>query len=148
TSTEDNQTPEDSRRRQLALAEQLIAPVGGQIVATYHDVDVSRSVPWSRRLEATRLLVDAADLSRVWDALVIGEPQRAFSGAQFQLAFPVLSHHGVELWVPEVGGRVDPDSEAHDLVMSLFGGLSKAERRRIQIRTRASILALATDGRW
>src|SRR5205085_2543217 len=41
-----------------------------------------------------------------------------------------------------------PDSEAHDLVMSLFGGLSKAERRRIQIRTRASVLALAADGRW
>ena len=114
----------------------------------YHDIDVSRSVPWSRRPEASRLLVDAADRSRGWDALVIGEPQRAFSGAQFQLAFPVLCHHGVELWVPEVGGRVDPDSEAHDLVVSLFGGLSKAERRRIQHRTRASVLALAVDGRW
>lgn len=79
---------------------------------------------------------------------MIGEPQRAFSGAQFQLAFPVLCHHRVELWVPEVGGRVDADSEAHDLVMSLFGGLSKAERRRIQVRTRASMLALAADGRW
>jgi hypothetical protein len=112
TSTEDNQTPEDSRRWQLALAEQLIAPFGGQIVATYHDIDVSRSVPWSRRPQATRLLVDAADRSRGWEALVIGEPQRAFSGAQFQLVFPVLSHHDVELWVPEVGGRVDPDSEA------------------------------------
>jgi len=32
--------------------------------------------------------------------------------------------------------------------MSLFGGLSKAERRRIQHRTRAAVLALATDGRW
>src|SRR5438067_3088057 len=148
TSTEDNQSPEDSRRWQLALAEQLIAPVGGQIVAVYHDIDVSRSLPWSRRPEASRLLVDAADRSRGWDALVIGEPQRAFSGAQFQLVFPVLCHYGVELWVPEVGGRVDPDSEAHDLVMSLFGGLSKAERRRIQIRTRASMLALANDGRW
>src|SRR5439155_3876950 len=148
TSTEDNQAPEDSRRWQLALAEQLIAPVGGQIVAVYHDIDVSRSVPWSRRAEASRLLDDAADRSRGWNALVIGEPQRAFSGAQFQLVFPVLSHHGVELWVPEVGGPVDPDSEAHDLVMSLFGGLSKAERRRIQLRTRASMLALATDGRW
>ena len=46
--------------------------------------------------------------------------------------------------MPEIGGAVDPDSEAHDLVMSLFGGLSKAERRRIQHRTRA---ALAADGR-
>lgn len=148
TSTEDNQAPEDSRRWQLAIAEQLIAPVGGQIVATYHDIDVSRSVPWSRRAEASRLLDHAANKCRGWDALVIGEPQRAFSGAQFQLVFPVLSHHGVELWVPEVGGLVDPDSEAHDLVMSLFGGLSKAERRRIQVRTRASMLALAADGRW
>src|SRR5438067_2661347 len=148
TSTEDNQAPEDSRRWQLSLAEQLINPGGGRIVAVYHDIDVSRSVPWSRRPEASRLLADVADSSRGWNALVIAEPQRAFSGAQFQLAFPVLSHYGVDLWVPEVGGRVDPDSEAHDLVMSLFGGLSKAERRRIQVRTRASILALATDGRW
>lgn len=148
TSTEDNQSPEDSRRWQLALAEQLIAPVGGQIVAAYHDIDVSRSVPWSRRPQASQLLLDAAGRSRDWDALVIGEPQRAFSGAQFQLVFPVLTHHGVELWVPEVGGQVDPDSEAHDLVMSLFGGLSKAERRRTQLRTRASVMALATTGRW
>ena len=36
--------------------------------------------------------------------------------------------------VPD-GGPIDPGSEAHDLVMSLFGGLSKAERRRIQHRT-------------
>ena len=148
TSTEDNQAPEDSRRWQLGIVDQLIAPVGGQIVAVYHDIDVSRSVPWVRRSEASRLLADAADSARGWDALVVGEPQRAFSGGQFQLVFPVLSHYGVELWVPEVGGRVDPDSEAHDLVMSLFGGLSKAERRRIQIRTRASVLALAASGRW
>jgi hypothetical protein len=78
TSTEDNQSPEDSRRWQVALAEQLIVPAGGQIVAVYHHIDVSRSVPWSRRPEASRLLADAADRSRGWDALVIGEPQRAF----------------------------------------------------------------------
>jgi DNA invertase Pin-like site-specific DNA recombinase len=148
TSTEDNQSPEDSRRWQLALAEQLITPQGGVVTAVYHDIDVSRSLPWSRRPEATRLLADVADPSRGWHRLVIGEPQRAFSGPQFQLVFPVLSHYGVELWVPEIGGAIDPDSEAHDLVMSLFGGLSKAERRRIQHRTRAANLALAADGRW
>lgn len=116
--------------------------------AVYHDIDVSRSIPWSRRPEASRLLTDIANPNRGWTRLVIGEPQRAFSGGQFQLVFPVLSHYGVELWVPEVGGRIDPDSEAHDLVMGIFGGLSKAERRRIQHRTRAAMLALATDGRW
>lgn len=85
---------------------------------------------------------------RGWSHLVIGEPQRAFSGAQFQLVFPILCHYDVQLWVPEVGGPVDPDSEAHDLVMNLFGGLSKAERRRVQHRTRAAVLALAAEGRW
>jgi site-specific DNA recombinase len=148
TSTEDNQSPDDSRRWQLALADQLIRPNGGEITTVYHDIDVSRSLPWSRRPEANRLLADIADPQRGWRRLVIGEPQRAFSGAQFQLVFPVLCHYGVELWVPEIGGAVDPDSEAHDLIMSLFGGLSKAERRRIQHRTRAAVLALATDGRW
>src|SRR4051794_40147654 len=102
TSTDDNQSPEDSRRWQLSLAEQLVAPAGGRIVAIYHDVDVSRSRPWPRRPEATRLLEDVANPSRGWDALVVGEPQRAFSGAQFQLVFSVLSHYGVDLWVPEI----------------------------------------------
>lgn len=148
TSTEESQSPEDSRRWQLSLAQQLIGPHQGRIVAVYHDIDVSRSLPWSRRPEASRLLADVAEPARGWKDLVIGEPQRAFSGAQFQLVFPVLSHYGVQLWVPEVGGPVDPDSEAHDLVMSLFGGLSKAERRRVQHRTRASVLALAATGRW
>lgn len=148
TSTEDNQSPQDSRRWQLSLADQLIGPKQGSIVAVYHDIDVSRSLPWSRRPEASRLLADVTDPARGWKRLVIGEPQRAFSGAQFQLVFPVLCHYGVELWVPEVGGPVDPDSEAHDLVMSMFGGLSKAERRRVQHRTRAAMMALAGDGRW
>src|SRR5579859_5854419 len=47
----------------------------------------------------------------------------------------------------EVGGRVDPDSEAHDLLMSLFGGLAKAERNRLRHRVRAAIAAHASSGR-
>lgn len=76
---------------------------------------------------------------------MIGEPQRAFYGAQFSLTFPVLTHYGVALWVPEVGGAVDPGSEAHDLVMMLFGGMSKGERTRIQMRVRTAMAALAQD---
>jgi hypothetical protein len=64
--------------------------------------------------------------------MVIGEPQRAFYGNQYGLTFPVFAHYGVGLWVAEVGGAVDPDSEAHDLVMSVFGGMSKGEWTRIQ----------------
>jgi len=37
-------------------------------------------------------------------------------------------HYGVELWVAEVGGKVDPGSDAHDLLMQLLGGMSQGER--------------------
>lgn len=43
---------------------------------------------------------------------------------------------------------IGPDSEGHEMLMSLFGGLSKAERRRLQIRTRNAMLAHAAAGRW
>jgi site-specific DNA recombinase len=148
TSTDDQQSPEDSKRWQLDIAARLVAPVGGKIVAIYHDIDVTRELPWTRRPEASRLLLDAADPHRGWTALVIAEPQRAFSGGQFQLVFPTLTHYGVELWVPELGGRVDPDSEGHEMLMGLFGGLSKAERRRLQTRTRNAMRAHGAAGRW
>lgn len=94
----------------------------------------SRSLPWRRRPEATRLLEAVADPGRTFDAIVIGEPQRAFYGSQFSDTFPVLQHFGVDLWVPDVGGRIDPDSDVHELMMTIFGGISKGERRRIQRR--------------
>jgi site-specific DNA recombinase len=121
-STEYRQSPEDSIAWQRAAATALIENHGGRIVTEYLDVGVSRSLPWSRRPQAARLLGDCARPDRGFEAIVIGEPQRAFAGTQFALTFPVFVHHGVELWVPEVGGRVDPDSEAHDLVMSLLVG--------------------------
>ena len=148
TSTDDNQSPEDSKRWQLDIATRLVTPAGGTITEVYHDIDVSRERPWARRPEAARLLADAANPSRGWSALVIAEPQRAFSGGQFQLVFPQLTHYEIELWVPELGGRIDPDSEGHEMLMSLFGGLSKAERRRLQIRTRNAMLAHGAAGRW
>lgn len=60
---------------------------------------------------------------------------------QFGLTFPVFVRYGVELWVPEIGGKVDPGSDAHDLVMSLYGGMSKGERNRIKVRVRSAMAA-------
>lgn len=148
TSTEDNQAPADSLGWQRSRAEGLIAG-HGKIVETFHDVGQSRTVPWKRRPEATRLLALFGDARRPFDAVVIGEPQRAFAGNEFGLVFPLFQHHGVELWVPEIGGRVDPGSEAHDLVMMLFGGMSKGERNRIKVRVRTSMLEQAhREGRF
>jgi site-specific DNA recombinase len=42
---------------------------------------------------------------------------------------------------PEVGGALDPNNEAHDLVMSVFGGMSKGERNRIKVRVRTAMSA-------
>jgi DNA invertase Pin-like site-specific DNA recombinase len=80
TSTDDLQDPADSLRWQTDTASRLV--VGhGEIVAIYHDIDSSRSLPWERRPQATRVLRDVRNPLRGWDALVIAEPHRAFSGA-------------------------------------------------------------------
>jgi hypothetical protein len=47
---------------------------------------------------------------------------------QVQLILPQLVDARATLWCPQVGGPVDPNSEAHDVVLNLFGRLSKTER--------------------
>ncbi len=148
-STEDQQDPESSRSWQLTRSRSLIEPRGGQIVAEFFDIDKSRSIPWQRRPQATALLAELKNPARGFDAVVIGEPHRAFYGNQYGLTFPLFEHYGVPLWVPEVGGPIDPDNEAHDLVMSVFGGMSKGERNRIKIRVRTAMAAQAqVEGRF
>jgi site-specific DNA recombinase len=148
-STEDNQDPESSRGWQLTRAKTLIEPHGGQIVAEFFDIDKSRSIPPQRRRQASALLAALADPRRGFEAVVVGEPQRAFYGNQFGNTFPIFAHYGVPPWVPEVGGPIDPDNEAHDLIMSVFGGVSKGERNRIKIRVRTAMAAQAQlEGRF
>lgn len=126
-STEDAQGPVASRGWQMDRAKSVIETVGGVIVAEFFDVGQSRSVPWPRRPEAQRLLEAIKDPDRGFEAVVIGEPQRAFYGNQYSLTLP-LDYYGVALWVPEIGNAVDPHSDAHDLVMTLFGGMSNLAR--------------------
>jgi DNA invertase Pin-like site-specific DNA recombinase len=148
-STEDKQDPTASKAWQLRRAETLIESNGGCIVAEYFDVDRSRSIPWVRRPEASRLLEALKNPNRGFDAVIIGEPHRAFYGGQYGLTFPLFDHYGVPLWVPEIGGAIDPVNEAHDMIMSMFGGLSKGERNRVRTRVRSSMAAIAaTEGRY
>lgn len=148
-STEDHQDPEASRLWQYGRAEALIKPAGGSIVTEYFDIGQTRALPWKRRTHARELLAALADRSRGFDAVVIGEPQRAFYGSQFGDTFPLFVHYGVPLWVPEVGGAIDPDNEAHDLIMSVFGGMSKGERNRIKLRVHAAMSSQTVmEGRY
>ncbi|TDD62798.1 recombinase family protein, partial [Actinomadura rubrisoli] len=148
-STEDNQDPAASRAWQLRRARALIEPRRGVIVAEFFDVDKSRSIPWARRPQASQLVSELKNLQRNFDAVVIGEPHREFYGNQYSLTFPIFEHFTIPLWVPEVGGPIDPANEAHDMIMGVFGGLSKGERNRIKIRVRSAMAAItATEGRY
>lgn len=142
-STQDRQDPQASRAWQYSRAKQLVTPRGGQIVTEYFDIDKSRSIPPDRRPQASLLLAELANPDRGWDAVVVGEPQRAFYGNQFGNTFPLFEHYGVPLWVPEVGGPIDPANEAHDVIMSTFGSISKGERTRIKTRVRSTMAAMA-----
>jgi len=138
-----------SRAWQFARGRSLIEPFGGVIVVEFFDIDKSRSIPPQRRPEASKLLAALADPNRGFEAVVVGEPQRAFYGNQFGNTFPLFEHYGVPLWVPEVGGPIDPANEAHDMIMSTFGSLSKGERNRIKVRVRAAMSAQAQmEGRY
>jgi site-specific DNA recombinase len=137
------QDPQASREWQIRRARSLIEPHGGVIVAEYFDIGHSRALPWHRRPRASQLLDALAQPDRGFQAVVIGEPQRAFYDNQFSLTFPLFIHYGVPLWVPEVGGPIDPGSEAHDLAMTLFGSMSKGERMRVKTRVRAAMQAQA-----
>ena len=109
----------------------------------------SPSGPWSTSCGRDWLLPLTPTLACGFEGVVVGEPQRAFYGNQFGKTFPLFAHYGVPLWVPEVGGPIDPDNEAHDLIMSVFGGVSKGERNRIKIRVRTAVAAQAQiEGRF
>ena len=105
-STEDWQDPVTSRARQREQAEALVRG-HGEIVAEFFDVGESRTVAWARRPQSAALVAQLADPDRGWDAIVVGEYERAFYGSQYAAMAPLFEHYGVQLWMPEVGGRVD-----------------------------------------
>lgn len=151
-STEDNQDPETSRGWQYSVAQALVqmsAPPGSTIVAEYSDVGESRSIPWARRSGAGRLLADLKDPNRGWDALVVGEGKRCWYGSQFADVSPTITHYGVDIYIPELSGRYDPNNSNHYTMMTLSGGMSLGERQTTQVRVRAGMKAqVEVQGRY
>jgi DNA invertase Pin-like site-specific DNA recombinase len=137
-STEGWQDPESSRIRQREQAGALIRG-HGQIAAEFFDAGESRTVAWGRRRQAAVLVAALADPGRGWDAIVIGEYERAFYGAQYALMAPLFEHYGVQLWMPEAGGRVDFASEHDERAMTVLGMSSKREITRTSIRVRTAM---------
>ena len=79
---------------------------------------------------------------------MIVEPQRAFSGTQFEGILLQFAHYGVGLWVPELGGPVDIDNDGHYMALSNYGTMSRAERNRTRLRVANAMRAHAQAGRW
>jgi DNA invertase Pin-like site-specific DNA recombinase len=147
-STEDWQDPESSLARQLSQAEALVCG-RGRIVAKFFDSGQSRTVAWGRRPQAAALTAALADPDRGWDAIVIGEYERAFYGSQYAMMAPLFEHYGVQLWMPEAGGRVDFSSEHHEQAMTHLGLSSKREVARTSIRVRTAMAAQTVEqGRY
>lgn len=138
-STEDNQDPETSRGWQFGNARKFIEPIGGEVEAEFFDIGQSRAVPWERRDYAARLLTALKDPNRGWNAVVVGEGTRCWFGNQFSLTAPKFEAHGVDLWVPELGGKFDPRNPSHKMLMSVLGGMSESERQHVQARVRAAM---------
>ena len=145
-STEDNQEPEASRARQVAQARRILPP-GAEIVEEFFDIGNSRSLPWPRRPETARLLAQIRRGTNRWDGIVIGEFARAFGAPiQYSTVYPLLQHFDIELWLPEVGGRVDFTSATTEMLLGMLGGTSKQERALIRTRVRDGMTVLAQDG--
>jgi hypothetical protein len=81
-----------------------------------------------------------ADPDRGWDAIVIGEYERAFYGSQYASIAPLFTHYGIALWTPEAGGPVG-NSEDHEQLMLALGLQSKREITRTRIRVHAAMAA-------
>ncbi|WP_228718509.1 recombinase family protein [Kitasatospora acidiphila] len=110
-------------------------------MAEFFDIGHSRTLPSARRPQAAALLVAMADPEREFDAIVFGSSERAFHGSQFSVMAPLFEHYGVAVWVPELGGAVDPLIAGHEELMILLGLLAKREitRTRIRVRTAGAV---------
>ena len=91
----------------------------------------------------------AGGSDRGWDAIVAGEYERAFYGSQYAAMAPLFEHYGVQLWMPEAGGRVDYASEHDEHAMAVLGLSSKREVTRTSIRVRTAMaVQVREQGRY
>jgi hypothetical protein len=82
-STSEFQDPRTSRAWQRAVSDELVDGVG-EVVVEFFDEGRSRRWSWWERPAASALLVAAEDRDREFDAVVVGEYERAFHRDQFR----------------------------------------------------------------
>lgn len=121
----------------------------GVIVSEFFDSGHSRRLPWTDRPEAAALLNAVRDPNRGFDAIVVGEFERAFYGNQLQQLMPEFNRHGVELWLPETDGPLDMNNVTHQALILLLSSQPRREVLRSRHRVSAAMRAQVCDqGRY
>ena len=144
TSTAEFQDPVTSRAWQREMAESVIFG-HGVITSEFFDVGCSRRVPWARRPRAAVLLERVQGVGCGFDAVVVGEFERAFTDRQFHEVAALLAVHGVAAWLPEVGGPVNLADPDHRVLMQVLAAQSQREVVRSRHRTLAAMTAQTVE---
>jgi hypothetical protein len=113
----------------------------GVIVAEYFDEGISRRLPWRERPAAAHLIAAAEQPNPPFDAVVIGEYERAFYGDQFNAVLTTLQEQGIQLWLPEADGPINLDDPVHQALMLLLGSQSRREVLRARHRVLATLVS-------
>jgi DNA invertase Pin-like site-specific DNA recombinase len=137
-STVEFQDRETSLGWQREVAEETIRGHGA-IVTEYFDEGCSRRLPWRQRPAAAQLIAAAEHPNRSFDAVVIGEYERAFYGDQFNAVLTTLQEQGIQLWLPEADGPVNLKDPVHQALMLLLGSQSRREILRARHRVLAAM---------
>lgn len=87
----------------------------------------------------------ARDTRRLFDAVVVGEFERAFSARQFWSVAGTLARHEVQVWLPEVDGLVDPADPVHRALVTVLGAKARHEVVRARHRTVAAMRAQTVE---
>jgi DNA invertase Pin-like site-specific DNA recombinase len=147
-STVEHQDRVTSRHWQLDCASELVANHGA-IITEYFDVGCSRRRSWRHRPQSAALLARLGDPLRGFDAIVVGEYERAFSANQLLHLMPLLEQHEVQLWLPETDGPVDRHNPTHQALIMLLGVQSKREVQRSRSRVITAMRSQAREqGRY
>jgi site-specific DNA recombinase len=141
---------ERSGRRQNALACRgglRFAFYGRVSTEDYQDPVTSRAR--QRDLAGALVAGHGRIVAEYFDAIVIGEYDRAFCGAQYAAMAPLVEQYAIQLWAPEAGGRIDHSAEQHEQLMLALGWQSKREITRTRARVLTALAAQTREqGRY
>ena len=133
-STEDQQDPTSSKQWQMARAESIL-PAGAEIVAEFFDIGqcafTTLEAPTARAQRSSTRSSIPTEASTQSSSASLRVPSTATSSVTpSRCSRTTASSCGCPRWAE----RSTPVRDAHDLLMQLYGGMSKGERNRIKIR--------------